>query len=178
MADIYRRAVEVQVWLCEEDEVIPREPLDTSELALHPFDPELFNNWLKDGNLSKFLLPLEATGGALSLPTITYALDILRLFAEGKHRHEMPFLHITTSLKTEPSPTWHKVLHVISLMFSRPRWKRLWIVQEVVVAASATAQIGVYEVPISLFIDASDGYYQHFPCCSTGSLQPVVVRIS
>ena len=44
MADIYRPAVEVQVWLCEEDDVIPKEPLDTSGLALHPFDPELFNN--------------------------------------------------------------------------------------------------------------------------------------
>ena len=100
VVDIYRRAMEVQVWLCKEDDVIPKEILDTSELALHPFNPELFNNWLEDGNLSKSLLPLEATGGALSLPTITYAVDILRLFADGKHRHEMSFLHITTSLKT------------------------------------------------------------------------------
>lgn len=59
---------------------------------------------------------------------------------------------------------------MISLIFSQPWWKRIWIVQEVVVAASPTVRIGVYEVPISLFITAADGYYQHFPCCSTGDL--------
>ena len=159
MDNVYREAVEVQVWLCEEKEVIPKKPLDPSNLPLKPLDARRFNGYLKDAGFSRPQPSLISMSHDSMEPTVVAALAILRLFTERRHFHEMPFFYITPSLEVELSPKWHEILHIISLIISSPWWKRVWVVQEVVVAANSTVHIGVHQAPLSLFTEAADSYY-------------------
>jgi hypothetical protein len=167
MDNIYREAVEVQVWLCEEEEVIPEKPLDTSDLMIRPFDARRFNEYLKREGFSRPQPPLISMSHDSMKPTVVDALEILRLFTDRRHFHEMPFFYTTPSLEVELSPKWHEILHMISLILSRPWWKRVWVVQEVVVAADSTVHIGVHQAPLSLFIEAVESYRGHIDCCQT-----------
>ena len=98
---------------------------------------------------------------------IVGAFCILRLFVANSHLHTLPFFRPGFDITIYPSELWQKSARALDDILSCAYWKRVWIVQEAVLARNATVYYGAHHVPLSMFIVGQYDLHRHYhTCCS------------
>jgi hypothetical protein len=97
---------------------------------------------------------------------IVGAFVYLRLRAKGKHIDELPFFDVNEK-RLQPRQTWPAVIRALDTLRSNPWWRRIWVVQETVLAREATVIYSHVTVPWNILARAArTSATQHNSCCS------------
>lgn len=153
MCEIYSQAREVQIFLSEAEGFPP----DFNRLALRP-------NRLKE---APFLV---------RLPKNQYAFSGTFTSQNGAQHHRIwglsrvwdtsnaccwrAFL-ANAKFKVRLCRFWYASLRLLSIILSRPWWKRVWVVQEVVLTPATTVHYGTNRGSLSSFLYAARNYQKH-----------------
>ena len=164
MGDIYSQAREVQIYLGEVEGILPG--ISTQDLTLiKDNDLALLEGFTgRRGSFPK-PSPLRTMPSDGERAEVFDAFTILQILAADKHFYEMPLWYVNADYKIEMSHLWYNSLRLLSVMLSRPWWKRLWVVQEAVLASAATINYGTSRIPLSLVLDAASNYKKHRNTC-------------
>lgn len=168
MGDIYRQALEVQIWFGEVEEMAPDKANSPDENLVSEDHAKNFKCFLQSKDLMTNLSSLSSAAWHPTGANVPGALDILRLLEEDKHLYQMPFFKITSAAEIELATVWYDALRTLSVMLTRPWWTRVWIVQEAVLPPKAMVHIGNIELPLSNFRAAAQNLNKHrINCCSS-----------
>ena len=175
MGDIYMRARELQIWLGEVKSFVAESSRSGAALKPNTISREQLNllkghHVLEGDAFRKMSLAAAAdTGSEYSErpdKVVRGALSILDLLVNNNHFHQMPFYEIASDCGITIAETWYQSLTSLSLMLSHALWKRIWIVQEVVLSSHCTVHIGTHTLPILRFWNAAQSFRTHFfGCC-------------
>ncbi|KAL8644499.1 MAG: hypothetical protein Q9226_007732 [Calogaya cf. arnoldii] len=135
--------------------------------------------------LAGFKTSLLAKGITLSSPTplasasnggadvdVTGAMEILERFADDKHVYHLPFFRSTAAdTEVEKEEFWYKTLATLLSILTQPWWKRVWVLQEVVLSSSTVQantllHIDRYKTSLSACESLRAYFFKHiFGCC-------------
>ncbi|KAI4147776.1 MAG: hypothetical protein L6R39_003010 [Caloplaca ligustica] len=93
------------------------------------------------------------------------AITIIKLLAAGVHLYEMPFWDLTSNGEVKLKKSWNETITVLAVIFDRPWWKRIWVVQEVILPPSTTLFIGHHELGLKECYSAALQLVKHDATC-------------
>jgi len=172
MGRVYKACWEVLIWLGEEDDFRfdPRRILN--DLSDHRHEVARFEEYIKQQNI-QHVAPLKTALPSLIDPKmpldIPAAINLLQLFADGKHLYELPIFQIEAFPKFAICPRWYNVCSSLIHFLSRPWFKRLWTIQEAVLPPKAILQLGKSQVDLEILFEADKSIIKHsvFSDCCT-----------
>jgi hypothetical protein len=159
MSDIYSSAREVLIWLGYGGE---------SEA---PHDQSWIYSWTGDdtdmGIVDAYFDQIRPHSDEDNdAEDILGAFVYLRLRAMGKHVDELPFFDVNKE-KLQPRQTRPAVIRVLDTLRSNPSWRRIWVVQETVLAREATVVYSHVTAPWNMLARAArTSATQHISCCA------------
>ncbi|KAI4283096.1 MAG: hypothetical protein L6R38_002422 [Xanthoria sp. 2 TBL-2021] len=149
MGDIYRRGSRLHIWVGTVEEVreslrhrYPREPQPDYELA-NPEQLAEFKTFLVSEGITPPgpRLLASASNGDVDAD-IMGAMELAQLLAEDKHVQDLPFFKFTAiDMNLEKDEFWYKSIATLVGILTQPWWKRVWVVQEVVLSTSTKAAL-------------------------------------
>jgi len=150
MGEIYSSAVEVLIWLgYGRDTQAPLEQPDIVQWTGDERDDEIIEAYFKRSeNRDEERLEQEKTGDVLGM------FVFIRICAMDKHWSEIPFFTVENGTLC-PKTIWPAVLLAIATLQSNTWWRRIWVVQETVLARGATAMYSNVTIPWNLFTKAA-----------------------
>ncbi|KAL8753351.1 MAG: hypothetical protein Q9199_005103 [Rusavskia elegans] len=146
MGDVYRRGVRLHVWIGTTEEI--RDDLCQNDLLDTQHDPDLvtpeqfaeLRTSLLDAGITARPTPLASAESSDADADVKGAMEILQLFAENKHAYELPLFKSTVGdIELEKDEFWYKCIAMLLGILTQPWWKRVWVVQEVVLSSTAQA---------------------------------------
>ncbi|KAI4268354.1 MAG: hypothetical protein L6R38_007871 [Xanthoria sp. 2 TBL-2021] len=147
MGDVYRRGVRLHVWIGTTEEIrydtCQKHPLDTQHDHPDLVTPERLaelRTFLLDAGITARPTPLASAESSDADADVKGAMEILQLFAKNKHAYELPFFKSTAGdIELENNKFWYKCMAMLLGILTQPWWKRVWVVQEVVLSSTAKA---------------------------------------
>jgi len=178
MGDIYRLTQEALIWIGKEEAVcdftdyyitkmqnISSRPDRLGQVGLEELDVFLEENRLPFP--SAFPMPVTASQDSRATG-LSRAYEVLHMLADDRHLYELPFYQVGSDSKLEFSPSWHVVLQRLVNHLCQPWWKRMWTLQEAVLAPKATVMCGAFLEPLETCLRAAFMFKRHYsrpPCC-------------
>ncbi|KAL8851496.1 MAG: hypothetical protein Q9221_003596 [Calogaya cf. arnoldii] len=179
MGDIYRCGGRLHVWIGTVEEI------RDAQAHKHPREPPHDFDLATPEKLARFKDSLLAKGITLSSPPplasaslrgadvdVAGAMEILKLFAHDRHVYQLPFFRSTAvDTDLEKEEFWYKCLAMLLGILTQPWWKRVWVIQEVVLSSSTLQgdtllHIGHYTTPLSACESLRAYFFKHiFGCC-------------
>lgn len=181
MGEIYSHGIKLHVWIGTAEDI--REDIRQQQEE-HEDDRNLEHRAkLNTSLLSKGLAPsmypkpLASASNKAVDADVLGAIEILQLFARDQHLHEMPFFRNPAKPgEVEFDNHWYKSILMLSGILTQPWWKRVWVVQEVLLSTSTEAtllHINQYSTPLAS-CDNLQQYLLKHHCCREWS--PVIAR--
>ncbi|KAL8758832.1 MAG: hypothetical protein Q9199_001182 [Rusavskia elegans] len=146
MGEIYSHGIKLHVWIGTAEDI--REDIRQQQEE-HEDDRNLEHRAkLNTSLLSKGLAPsmypkpLASASNKAVDADVLGAIEILQLFARDQHLHEMPFFRSPAKPgEVEFDDHWYKSILMLSGILTQPWWKRVWVVQEVLLSTSTEATL-------------------------------------
>ncbi|CAO1605277.1 hypothetical protein XANCAGTX0491_008798 [Xanthoria calcicola] len=165
MGDVYRHGIRLHVWIGTAEEI--RDDIRRIVGAQHGRDmatPEQL------ARLRTLLLDAGITVSSDADADVMGAMEILKIFAEDEHWREPPLFKFRSgAMELEVDNFWRISKWMLLGILTQPWWKRVWVVQEVLLSSPAEAtllHISHHELPLSS-CDSFPAYYvkHSVSCC-------------
>ncbi|KAL8925254.1 MAG: hypothetical protein Q9172_002304 [Xanthocarpia lactea] len=187
MGEIYRRGSRLHVWIGTVGEIRhgllqrhPREPQPDYELANPKRLAELKIYVVSEGTPPVEPTPLASATDENVDADVKGAMEILQVFAEDKHVQHLPFFKFTAvDMNLEKDEFWYKSIAMLVGILTQPWWKRVWVVQEVVLSRStepSLLHVGQHKMSLSTSDNLRNYFVKHFLGCCHEWLAIVVGR--
>lgn len=148
MGDVYRHGSRLHVWIGTVEEIregLGQERRDETQDDLDLASAERLADF-KTVLLSEGITPSgpatlasAALNGDMDADVIG-AMEILQVFAKDKHVYYLPFFRFTSAdTELEKDEFWYKSMAMLLGILTQPWWKRVWVVQEVLLSSTAQA---------------------------------------
>jgi hypothetical protein len=155
MRDIYDSAEEVVIWLGYSEGLrAPQLKPKTYQWTEGDTDQAIVDEYFRESDNEEENDELNDTVGAFVY---------ISLCASNKHLSEMPFF--TQDDEKQARQCWPQALHALKMLISAPWWKRIWVLQEVVLARKATIIYGSTTAPWDMFVRAAKHGFAHDQYC-------------
>ena len=167
MGDVYRHGIRLHVWIGTAEEI--RDDMRRNFPVAAQHDPNLATLEQLAG-LRTLLLDAGITASSDVDADVMGAMEILKIFAEDEHWCEPPLFKFRSgAMELEVDEFWHISKSMLLGILTQPWWKRVWVVQEVVLSTPAEAtllHISHHELPLSS-CDSFEAYYvkHSMSCC-------------
>ena len=178
MGDVYRRGIRLHVWIGTAEEIRDDIRRNFPVGAQHGRDmatPEQLARLrillLDDGiTITTNPTPMASAGSSDVDADVMGAMEILQLLLEDEHCYKLPFFKVSSvSMELEEDEFWFKSIAMLLGILTQPWWKRVWVVQEVLISTSAEAtllHISHHEMPLSSCDNFPAYTYKHsLSCC-------------
>ncbi|KAL8965697.1 MAG: hypothetical protein Q9183_003729 [Haloplaca sp. 2 TL-2023] len=178
MGDIYRRGEGLHVWIGTVQEI--RDSLHEANPPETQYDADYVTperlaearTLLLDTELTAQPSPLASAACSDADADVKGAMEILQLFAEDKHAYELPLFKSTAiDSDLEKDDFWHKCMAMLLGILTQPWWKRVWVVQEVLLSSTAHGDtllhISHHKTPLASCHSLRLNFETHYiNCCS------------
>jgi hypothetical protein len=166
MAEIYRSAQHVWIWLGDEEEMKERgfhgTPLTVEESQTN-FKIDKIKRDARWGRWARRLRIKPTTSKSHDWEAISCALDFIQSVVDGKHLYETSYF----GLDSEERPLYNSLVRGFELISERTWWERVWVVQETSLASSATVILGSRAILWSHFERWGYSFSRHASgCCN------------
>ncbi|KAI0906225.1 heterokaryon incompatibility protein-domain-containing protein [Ustulina deusta] len=167
VGDIYHAASQVLAWIGEPSIVSKSEPSVVEESRDSLQDPQKLE-WYTDNDIPLMRQFFTNEHTFDDWPVIG-ALSILTLLARGAHLNTLPFFqdprYSDFNIGIYPSDLWQQSSKALAALLESPYWRRVWIVQEMVLGRRVLIHYGRHILPLQLFIDAEKSMREHYHGC-------------
>lgn len=170
MGQIYGRASQVLTWLGEPS--AKDDSSGTRDVASPPgpdYDLPLMEWDCKENNLSLMRRFFTDEQAFKDWPVVG-ALSTVALLARDCHLNTLPFFrdprYPDFNIGIYPSELWQQSAKALLKLLESPYWRRVWIVQEIVLGNRVRIHYGRHIVPFEVFADAGRFMRKHYyGCC-------------
>ena len=143
MGDIYRRGSRLHVWIGTVHEIRNNLRQAHPPETQHAVPPERLAEaraLLLEAGVTTQPPPLASAACSDEDTDVKGAMEILQLFAEDKHAYELPLFKSTAAgIDLEKAEFGHECMAMLLEILTQPWWKRVWVVQEVLLSSTPHA---------------------------------------
>jgi len=97
--------------------------------------------------------------------TAMEAFALLHTLSDDKHMHELPCFTIKADSMLGVAEEYKRAFDALQRITKRPYWRRIWVVQEIVLPPLATVVWGSMSAPWKIFVDATMNFEKHIDGC-------------
>ena len=167
MGDVYQHGIRLHVWIGTREEI--------RDDIRRKFPVEAQHDIATPEQLARLRILLLDAGITVSSDAdadadVMGAMEILKIFAEDEHWCEPRLFKFRSgAMELEVDEFWHISKSMLLGILTQPWWKRVWVVQEVVLSTPAEAtllHISHHELPLSSCDNFPAYTYKHsLSCC-------------
>ena len=178
MGDVYRHGIRLHIWIGTAEEIrddmrrnFPVGAQHRHDIAIRKQLAGLRILLLDDGiTITTNPTPMASAGSSDVDADVMGAMEILQLLFKDEHCYKLPFFKVSSvSMELEEDEFWFKSVGMLLGILTQPWWKRVWVVQEVLLSTSAEAtllHISHHELPLSSCDNFPAYSYKHsLSCC-------------
>ena len=178
MGDVYRHGIRLHVWIGTVQEIrddirwnYPVGAQHLHDIVIRKQLARLRTHLLDDGiTITTNPTPMASAGSSDVDADVMGAMEILQLLRKDEHCYKLPFFKVSSvSMELEEDEFWFKSIAMLLGILTQPWWKRVWVVQEVLLSTSAEAtllHISHHELPLSSCDNFPAYSYKHsLSCC-------------
>jgi hypothetical protein len=97
--------------------------------------------------------------------TALEAFALLHTMSDDKHMHELPCFTIKADSKLGVAEGYKRAFDALRRITKMPYWRRIWVVQEVILPPCATVVWSSISAPWKIFVDAAMNFEKHIHGC-------------
>jgi hypothetical protein len=97
--------------------------------------------------------------------TALEAFALLHTLSDDKHMHELSCFTIKVDSTLGVAEGYKGAFDALQRITKMPYWRRIWVVQEIVLPPLATVVWGSISAPWKLFVDVAMNFEKHIPGC-------------
>ena len=179
MGDVYRHGIRLHVWIGTTEEIrddIRRNfPVAAEHDIATPEQLARLRILLQDDGITITTnpTPMASAGSSDVDADVMGAMEILQLLLKDEHCYKLPFFKVSSvSMELEEDEFWFKSIAMLLGILIQPWWKRVWVVQEVLLSKSAEAtllHVNHHELPLSSCDSFPAHCYKHSMSCCRNS---------
>ena len=172
MGEVYRHGIRLHVWIGTAEEIrddirrnsskIARDPAILEQLAEHKTS-------LVDAGITANPTPLASAESIDADADVRGAIEILQLLSKDEHCYNLPFFKVSSiNMKLEMDEFWYKSTAMLLGVLNRPWWKRVWVVQEILLSTPDEAtllHISHHQLSLASCDDFSAYQRNHYTTC-------------
>ena len=101
----------------------------------------------------------------LKTSTVQQAFDLLHILSDDKHTRELSCFTIKENSMLGVAEGYERAFDALQIITKMPYWRRIWVVQEIVLPPLATVVLGSVSAPWKIFVYAAMNFDKHTSSC-------------